>query len=391
MPTAQQRPIRLATVLRLPSPYRDPLFHKIAQIEGVEFRAFFEFKSRKGTAWGTRSTGIDGQYYFEHCYFQNSPPESSFGRFLSGVKEVFWTIRELNRFAPDLVVIYGYYFPATWGAIIWAWLFNGKYAFRSDSNYYIDNKTGLFPWIKKLGLKILVSKAQSILYIGSSSRKYWEKYGATPRQLIEARYAVNNEVFFPDETAVKCLHDGPLRFLFVGRLIERKNAILLLKAWSMLTPSERAQVELTIVGSGPLAATVELELGERQLKSVRFIGQVSPSEMPGFYRAQDVLICPYEREPWGLTINEAMCSGLAIIAATNGTCGAALDIVQHQQNGFCLESISVESLVKAIRFMITNRSFIPTMKEKSLEIIANWTYDSSISGFHEAASRAYSE
>jgi glycosyltransferase involved in cell wall biosynthesis len=380
-----QQVVRVAAVVRLPAPYRDPLFHKLSQKQGISFHAFFQLKAREGTAWGNKATGVESKYPFAYSNFRDQPASGFAQRIFSAFQEVRWMFKSLRRFSPDLVIIYGYFFPATFGALLWAILLRKNYALRSDSNVFIDGKRGWKSALKRRLVTQIVKRAQSILYIGTANRKYWEKYGATDAQLVEARYAVNDELFNPVSTATS-EPDQPVKFLFVGRLIERKNAEVLLRAIKKLA-ADANRFTLTMIGTGPLEQVVQQQLKNLGLTNLEYVGRVAPDDMPAVYREHDVLICPYEREPWGLTINEAMNCGLAVIAATNGTCGAALDLVVHQENGYGLTDLSAEAVANSIRYMLDQKHRLPDMKAKSLDIISEWSYEVCLQGIQRAAHR----
>jgi glycosyltransferase involved in cell wall biosynthesis len=98
--------------------------------------------------------------------------------------------------------------------------------------------------------------------------------------------------------------------LFAGRLDEEKGIDLLLEAW---VGSEAAdQATLTIVGDGPLRGLVEARASTSD--SIRFLGQVSPSEVNAQIAAAAAIVIPsrcYEGMPRVLA--EAFARGRAVV------------------------------------------------------------------------------
>lgn len=374
---------KMVIISRLPAPYFEPLFQKLENTGEIELIVLYECKGRIGTAWGTEKTGFEGKYSYSRIYFEDTP-QVGLNKLWYSLRGFFWGIRKLNKYSPDLVIIHGYFFPLSWSAIFWCTFKGIPYSLRSDSNVFIDSSSGIKALIKLVLLKKLTKRANSILYIGSANKAYWQKYGAKDSQLIEARYAVDDQIFFPVNT-LKTVQR--IVFLFAGRLLPRKNIILLLEAFNQMQ-TRWEEMELIIAGTGPQESQVRSFLGQNPDIPVRFLGRVSPADMPQLYQKCDVLVCPYEREPWGLTINEAMSCGLAVIAATNGTCGAAVDLVMSGKNGVGLSSLSSKKLKEAMQYLAADREKLEMMKKGSLEIIADWKYDSAIKGFIEAMIKA---
>jgi glycosyltransferase involved in cell wall biosynthesis len=116
---------------------------------------------------------------------------------------------------------------------------------------------------------------------------------------------------------------GPVRLLFVGRLIRTKGARDVIQALGLL---DCDAVVLDIVGDGFDRAACEalsdqLGLGDR----VRFHGQQPRERVADFYRDADVFVFPSYREPGGNVAYEAMASGLPIITSDRGGPGEAVD------------------------------------------------------------------
>ena len=98
----------------------------------------------------------------------------------------------------------------------------------------------------------------------------------------------------------------------------RKGFDVLLAAWQRLSESPEWDVDLVVAGSGRALTKWRNEVDRRGLnKRIRFIGFCN--DMPALFAAADVLVSVPRYEPYGLTIQEALGSGLpAIISASAG-------------------------------------------------------------------------
>jgi glycosyltransferase involved in cell wall biosynthesis len=134
----------------------------------------------------------------------------------------------------------------------------------------------------------------------------------------------------------------PFRFVFVGQFIARKRLDLLISA---LTPLKRSDVELLVIGSGPLEgelrAAAEAALQER----VRWIGRLPMREVPGAVAQADCLVLPSRHDGWGAVVSEALMVGTPAICSD--CCGIA-GVVQASRHGGVFRSGDVSELRKQI-------------------------------------------
>jgi len=118
--------------------------------------------------------------------------------------------------------------------------------------------------------------------------------------------------------------DGhPLRIMYVGRVIADKGPDVLMRAAQQLSPD----VEYVIVGSNGFDARAPLTPYERSLRQlaercpsrVSFEPFVDRVDLPDLLRTADIFVVPSRwREPSGLTIGEAMATGLPVVASRVG-------------------------------------------------------------------------
>jgi glycosyltransferase involved in cell wall biosynthesis len=115
--------------------------------------------------------------------------------------------------------------------------------------------------------------------------------------------------------------DGPIHLLAVGRLAQPKGHRVLIDAMALLR--DRPDVTLTIVGDGPLAATLAGQIRELGLEgSVALAGRIPWEELHHTYRAADIFVMPSLAEGLPIALVEALGSGAAVIAS---------DIPEHRQ------------------------------------------------------------
>jgi len=108
---------------------------------------------------------------------------------------------------------------------------------------------------------------------------------------------------------------GQLTVLSVGRLDRRKGLEPLLAAFALLR-RQRDDVQLVIVGDGPLRPTCERLVSLHAVPDVTFAGFVDDGVLPGCYAAADVFCAPATgNESFGIVLLEAMASGVPVLAS----------------------------------------------------------------------------
>ena len=134
---------------------------------------------------------------------------------------------------------------------------------------------------------------------------------------------------------------GPV--LFVGRLSQEKGVHVLLRAWR----EHPSLPMLRIVGDGPLRS--EVDAHAQCDPTVRAIGFVPPANMTAEYAAASMLVFPSTwYEGFGLTIVEAMASGLPVVASR---LGSTAEIVRDGETGLLFKPGDAADLARTVRWL----------------------------------------
>ena len=178
-----------------------------------------------------------------------------------------------------------------------------------------------------------------------------------------------------------------LTFLFAAKLIKKKGADLLLEAIKILNQNVNFSVNsnFLIVGDGYMKNGLKEYVKINNLKNVKFIPFQNQKRLSKFYQKSDVFIMPSLIEPWGLTVNEAMAAGNAIISSSN--VGSSFDLVFNGINGFKFENGDSKELAKKIFKIYQNKKKIKKYKLNSQRIISKWDFDLCLLGIKKAISK----
>lgn len=129
---------------------------------------------------------------------------------------------------------------------------------------------------------------------------------------------------------------GPLRVLFVGRLVVEKCPADLLAA-----VEELASVELVVAGEGALSASLRRNAGG----GVRFLGTVGQEDLPGWYAWADVFCLPSRAEGLPVVLMEAMATGLPVVTTP---VGGIPELVVDGGNGLLVDPGDVAGIGAAL-------------------------------------------
>jgi glycosyltransferase involved in cell wall biosynthesis len=166
-------------------------------------------------------------------------------------------------------------------------------------------------------------------------------------------------------------HGADTSFVLVAvcKLSERENPLTLLEAFASFA-RQRPDAFFIQVGDGPLRAAFEAKVRELAIeRQVHLAGYVNYGELAGYYGAADVFAHVPAREPWGLSVLEAMACGLPVLAATS--VGAAADLVQHGRTGALAYAGDRASIARGLE-LIGTREQARSLGEQAAQAVARF-------------------
>lgn len=190
--------------------------------------------------------------------------------------------------------------------------------------------------------KFLTTYLKNWDYQAAQRPDYFVASSENIRQRIKKYYNRQSEIIYPPaETERFSISDSPKDyFLVVGRMVPYKRFDIAIEAFAKM-PEEK----LLIIGNGPECNKLKVISNKLKIKNIKFLGNVSDSELAGYYANCKALIFPQE-EDFGITPLEAMASGRPVIALR---AGGALETVKEGETGVFFNEQSPESLIEAIK------------------------------------------
>jgi glycosyltransferase involved in cell wall biosynthesis len=392
-PEKEGRPVRVAHLVSHPIQYYVPLYRELSRRPDVDLTVYYYSDGSAGAFHdpGFGRTVTWGLALMEGYRARMCP--SAAGADLGGGvwRRPNWDlVREVRNARYDVVWIHGYNHPTTWLAAAAARLSGARILIREDQTLLHGR-----PWprrlLKRVALRGLFSQAAG-LYAGEQSRRHFVHHGMPPGRLFPAPHCVDNATFrargailAPERARIRASFgipdDAPV-VLFCGKLIEKKQPLLLLDAFARVR--EGRPCWLLLVGDGPLRADVEARA--HGIPGVRVAGFLDQTEIPSAYAAADLFVLPSAfHETWGLVVNEAMNFALPIIVSDKVGCGA--DLVRPGWNGYVVGHHDVAGLAAAIETLVDSPGRRRTFGARSLALVDAYSVESCADGI-AAACRA---
>ncbi|MCJ0742435.1 glycosyltransferase family 4 protein [Pedobacter montanisoli] len=379
-----------------PIQYQVPLWQAMAK-EGIDFEVWYftdfglksSFDIQFGKSFSWDLPMLEGYKYRFLRVNENAAPNKGF----RGIVLKDNLKRLLKERKATHVYINGWQVLAYWQVLWTAKSLGLTTIFKGESN---DLKPVFF-WkqkIKKLLLSQFFNRIDYFLYIGEANKRLYLKHNINPSKLLPGLYCVDNDRFHTSSLYYKAQNQtirnnwgiakGIFCILFSGKFIQKKRPLDIIKAVKLAQLTNL--VHIVFVGDGELYdeikqhANVVFDKENGIINTIRekevnisIIGFLNQTEISKAYAVADCLVLPSDYgETWGLVVNEAMASGLPVIAANE--CGSAEDLVKPLNPSLVYKTGDIEALAASILNLINN----PADQQKIQQHINKYTYLSTI-------------
>jgi glycosyltransferase involved in cell wall biosynthesis len=382
--SAASQPIRVTAVFPEPTPYRAPLFDRVAALPEIDLTVIYAAASVAQRTWRVepqhraiflRGLPIPGAQRILHHDYPVTP----------GVT------RALGRARPDVVVVSGWSTFAAQAAIAWCRLRHVPYVLVVESHDE-GPRAGWRRAIKGTVVPRIVRGAAGALVTGTLARRSMVSRGASPERVHVFANTVDVEGFgeHADRLAArrprlrKELGIGPedVVVLSVARLAPEKGLDVLVHA---VAEAEDPRLVLVLVGDGPERERLE-ELA--RVRGIRLVltGDREWERIVEVYAAADVFALLSEREPWAVVVNEAAACGLPLVLSDR--VGAAHDLLRDGVNGILVPAGDVDESARALLLLASDRDRRLAYGARSRELARDWGYGPSVAGFLAAVREA---
>ena len=208
------------------------------------------------------------------------------------------------------------------------------------------------------------SNSDRTLAPSSSACTYLNELGVPGVELW--RRGVDSERFSPenrDEVLRKSLlGDRPDRTLigYIGRLAHEK------RLEDLISLDEQDDVQLVIVGDGPIRERLE-----RKLPNAIFTGFKNGQDLARMYASLDIFIHTGQHETFCQSIQEALASGVPVIAPNSG---GPIDLVEDGKTGYLINTGNPKEIKRVVKLI--QQSDAIEIRKVTRESVVNRTWQS---------------
>lgn len=204
---------------------------------------------------------------------------------------------------------------------------------------------------------------------------------------VSAEYTAYTKTILPEiASRVHLLHNGIkldakntcgekklpqlIRMVSVGRLEKVKGFELAIQVAEYLHRKEAAFV-LDIFGEGEQKSTLQSLINEKRLQDIVALSGFN-AHMKNDYYKYAIYLHTAIKEPFGLTLVEAMAAGLPVVC-TDG--GGNRDIMQDGVNGYLVHERDANILAEKILFLINNPRLYTQMSKAAIATAQQFTIE----------------
>ncbi|MCK4545022.1 glycosyltransferase family 4 protein [candidate division WOR-3 bacterium] len=228
--------------------------------------------------------------------------------------------------------------------------------------------------IYKMLLKLVLKKADKVTVISSYTKKILNEISPDTEVTVIPFGSSISSVLDSNMLSDRFIIKKKIKeILFVGRLVERKGVIYLIRAFRNILERYKKPIRLVIVGDGPERNSLEQEsytLGIE--KDVKFTGFISDNILSDYYNSADIFVLPAiidshrDTEGLGVVLMEAMLRGIPVVASN---VGGIVDIVENNRTGILTDEKDIVQLTNVIIELLENKKRAKHLSDNAIEYL----------------------
>ncbi|WP_437615208.1 glycosyltransferase family 4 protein [Erwinia sp. V71] len=198
----------------------------------------------------------------------------------------------------------------------------------------------------------IVATSPNYLATSETLRKFDYKASVIPIGIDESHYRVSDKIniekwrsFLPERF-----------FLFIGNLRYYKGLNTLIDAMG-----ENEDIDVVIIGSGPLDKELKEKVAERKIDNIHFLGALPDEDKNTLLELCYGIVFPSQlrTEAFGITLLEGAMYGKPLISCEIGTGTSFINI--HRETGLVIKPSDPKELSNAMKFIWENKDISQEM------------------------------
>lgn len=271
-----------------------------------------------------------------------------------------------------------------------------KYVFKTPFIYTLHGLPQ--PWLERsLKYKVAYTVEACLLPIVASRSSAVVAVSNYVKDMLKRKYGIDSEVIYhginaedfepkKKERSKRKLgyNETDLVILFVGKLHPYKDPLTLIKAIPGVI-KKNANLHLVIIGDGELYPEVEKEISGLNLSNyVKLFRHLTDEKLRIFYDAADLFVLTSASEAFGMTLLEAMASGLPVVASNFGACPEVIG-----NAGLLFNQGDHTSLAREIITLVSNDQLSKILRTRSIKRVRKFfSWDDKVDKYWKLYKRA---
>jgi glycosyltransferase involved in cell wall biosynthesis len=381
---------KLVIVTTHPVQYNVPWIVRLAE-KDIQIKVFYTYEQSSNGAVYDSGFGkevkwdiplLDG---YDYEFVPNTAKKPGLESFMGIVNPGL--IKKIEEFGPDRLLVIGWNYHSHL-QVMRHFHHRLPIYFRGDS-VLLHEKTGLRKMARRLFLTWVYRHIDYVFYVGANNKSYFLRHGVRPSQLVFSPQAIDVDRFSQPDAVYKeqaeqwkkrlGIPAGNLTVLFAGKMIKVKNPTFLLE---LARATEGMPVSFVMVGDGALRDEVKRLAAD--IPNILFVDFQNQTIMPSVYRIGDVYIMPSISETWGMGINEAMASGVPVMASDQ--VGCAVDLVLENKTGMTFSLDEIDKCSAFLRHLIENPGHLAEMGNYASALIQFFSFSQIVDSVYRTMS-----
>ena len=203
----------------------------------------------------------------------------------------------------------------------------------------------------KKALTKVFQQADRIVMVSTKLKKMAEENLGFPEKFVVISNGIDTEEIASGENILASRYADYKVILSVSHLIASKGLDLNIKAISQLA-GKYSNLKYVVIGDGPEMYSLRRLTRDLNLdRQVEFLGELPHEKVMEYMAVADIFSLPSWQEGFGVVYLEAMAHSKPVIACQ----GEGIeDVIENNKTGLLVESKDVQSLAKAIEFLLDN-------------------------------------
>jgi len=232
-----------------------------------------------------------------------------------------------------------------------------------DLDSPINVLNSFIPLLKDSFLK----QVKGSIFVSKRTKKCWEEVFSQRAVKRIIANGIDLNLF-----KYKKNNNQKLNILFLARIVPKKGLQFLIRAFEKIIKNNK-NITLSVVGDGWDKKNIMNYVKRKKLgRYVKFYGYVDKEKKPEYFQKADIFCAPYINEGFGITLLEAMASGVPIVGFRNDAFDEVLKDYPNRE--LIVTKKNVDSIYVALTKLINDEKMRSNIRQWELREVKKYSW-----------------